>query len=76
MNVTEAEARTKRCQESFGPFFTTQTGNVAMVMSGSSYAVVASPSHCIGGACMAWRWLESDHTIDGDFIGCCGKARP
>jgi hypothetical protein len=71
MILTEEEAKTKRCQESFG--FPTQP---------------AFPSHCIGSACMAWRWkwfvtggqpdgsVTHHHTLasNGDKLGYCGKA--
>jgi len=70
MILTEKEASTKRCQESFGQFYTTPDGKSMMSMAGNfgaGYAVQASPSHCIGSSCMAWRWHESNH-------GYCGKA--
>lgn len=63
MIVTEDEARTKRCQESFGDSKRTTGGEMVSIpvfggpATSAGMAVVTSPSHCIGSACMAWRWL-------------------
>lgn len=63
MILTEEEAKTKRCQESFGPAYTTPDGRSMMaVIYGAGYAVQASPSHCIGSGCMAWRWQHKPNT--------------
>ena len=88
--LTEDEAKTKRCQESFGDGWTTPDGRLAM-SAPAGVAVVASPSFCIASACMAWRWKRGNiYTLQPDdptsFIvtegtgdysathGYCGKA--
>ncbi len=80
MILTEEEAKTKRCQESFGDRFTTKDGTM-MAVAGTIYRgadpVVTSPSFCIGSACMAWRWYEEDKGLTSDpprTYGYCGKA--
>lgn len=80
MRVTEEEAKTKRCQESFGDNNVSPAGHaIGMPVSGAYHhgatlAVQTSPSHCIGSACMAWRWAE---VYEGANIrGYCGKAGP
>jgi hypothetical protein len=68
MIVTEEEAKTKRCQESFGDTIVTNNGHSFASSSPSpfqhgysypggaqAFAVQTSPSMCIGSACMAWR---------------------
>ena len=74
MILTQSEAATRRCQEGFGPGPMSSDGNthIAMASYGGAYAVATSPSCCIAGRCMAWRW--SGRTIDGEFTGYCGKA--
>jgi hypothetical protein len=47
--------------------------HMAMQYSGGAYAVATSPTHCIAGQCMAWRWTDQ-RTGDGEFTGYCGKA--
>jgi hypothetical protein len=89
MILTEEEAKTKRCQEGFGqPLYHSQapltTNDMAMgpmhLMGspyGAGYAAMASPSHCIGSACMAWRWSRGEYDQGGQEIathGYCGKA--
>jgi hypothetical protein len=80
MLLTQEEARTKRCQESFGPpMATIQPASIspnsifyANALGGVG-PFVSSPTNCIASGCMAWRW--SDHTtIDGNPLGSCGKA--
>jgi hypothetical protein len=87
MIVTEEEAKTKRCQESFGDRNLTQEGMAVHApyplsssgfVSMSGYAVTTSPTHCIGSACMAWRWQQA-MAADGLNVvttdrGYCGKA--
>lgn len=85
MILTEEEAKTKRCQESYGPPLS--SNGMSMVSAGVSIAVQTSPTHCIGSACMAWRWSgwsngngvysEKNPTADHpDFhrYGYCGKG--
>jgi hypothetical protein len=73
MILTEQEAQTKRCQESFGPPLS-QDGMSAAASPISVYqAVQTSPMNCIGSACMAWRF-SADETGDGVSRGYCGKA--
>jgi len=65
MIITEKEASTKRCQESFpAALLQTQAGSMIPFSSGASsvFAVHTAPTHCIGSACMAFRWVE-DFTI-------------
>lgn len=70
MIVTEEEAKTKRCQEGFGP----SSDKMAEIDSG----LWTQPSYCIGSACMAWRWLDQtvfwDEHRKPDAPGYCGKA--
>jgi len=100
MILTEEEAKTKRCQESFGPLYVTERGgetyvplftavpfayNTSVATGGPQLPTVASPSHCIGSACMAWRWDKNTQSTckypDGTkathpltWKGYCGKA--
>lgn len=101
MILTEEEARTKRCHESFGPLYVTQQGaeahtpfhtaeahtpfHTAVAFPAGAYAIstmghnfptVSSPSHCIGSACMAWRWHQPEGYEDMGVTACgyCGKA--
>ena len=86
MIVTEEEAKTKRCQEGFGPPLS-DTPMLFSMSSGACWASPSSPINCIGSACMAWRYatekqleeagfLESDLEKDGVALtpGYCGKA--
>jgi hypothetical protein len=80
MIVTEKEAKTKRCPESYGPplsdhgMITAQPANQSIGYGYSmSVAVQTSPTHCIGSACMAWR-TTGDEGDDGTPLGYCGKA--
>jgi hypothetical protein len=85
MIVTEEEAKTKRCQESYAPpVVASPSGSstsdlayhsYAIGSLGAGYATVGAPAFCIGSACMAWRWFDN---IDDQAIeqprGYCGKA--
>lgn len=55
MSITEEEAKTKLCQESFGA----PRDHVSFDYLGAAHAM-----RCQGSACMAWRWLdpEFEHT--------------
>jgi hypothetical protein len=81
MIVTEEEARTKRCQESFGPVHVTPSGEmISMYVSAPTLTVQTSPTNCIASKCMAWCWLDRDEDFGADSKhlrkGCCGKAVP
>lgn len=74
MIVTEEEAKTKRCQESFGDGWTTPDGRIATLGAASQcVSVVASPSFCIGSACMAWRWRTEAHAPYRDYCITSGE---
>lgn len=75
MILTEEEAKTKRCHEGYGqPLYNSQIVNpptcvvheLRAAMAGG-VAVMASPSHCIGSACMAWRWYGMKVNADGSI---------
>lgn len=77
MILTEREAKTKRCQESFGDGFVTEQQSQIWAPTGRS--AHSSPLHCIGSACMAWRWGEVERDdVTGKVLenvaGYCGKA--
>ena len=77
MIVTEEEAKTKRCQESFGDTNVTADGHVyaAHISYGASAVIQTSPSMCIGSACMAFRWVDNlDDKAITEPRGYCGKA--
>lgn len=65
MILTEEEAKTKRCQEGFGQTLP------RVIAAGGEQPV----THCIGSACMAWRWHEkplADLTLpisESDHVG-------
>ena len=48
MKVTEEEAKTKRCQESFGPYYVTRDGGDAHIPMVQSFGMHAS--HYVGAA--------------------------
>lgn len=79
MLTTEEEAKTKQCQESIMP--TLIMLSQALPGNGFGYGI----NHCIGSACMAWRWHWSINEVDGTHqhvtdapdgkpFGYCGKA--
>lgn len=74
MTLTEEEAKTKRCQEGFGPPFY-DPGLQSVGMAATWAAAVQSPSHCIASGCMAWRWFDNtDDQAITEPRGYCGKA--
>lgn len=76
MLTTEDEAKTKRCHASYGDGWQTHDGRMAVAVPTITTAV-ASPSHCIGSACMAWRWAFTANVITGveqTKHGYCGLA--
>lgn len=77
MIVTEEEAKTKRCQESFGDRNVSSAGYAYpggpyAGQAGATVAIHTSPTMCIGSNCMAWRWHTDIHGRAGG--GYCGKA--
>lgn len=71
MLATEAEAKTKRCPESFGSCVgISDTGHMVALSSpyghgqGGAYAVQTAPALCIASACMAWRWAGMRSNTD------------
>jgi hypothetical protein len=84
MILTEEEAKTKRCQESFGSQPNAPFGSQHESVT-SGFAQPMSPTHCIGSACMAWRWGKSTQstcyypegtkaTDPETWRGYCGKV--
>lgn len=90
MLLTATEAATRRCQEGFaasdGVSFTSGTmiytaeyvpptpiyaGGAGMINITSQGPT--APYNCLGPQCMGWRFTER-RTIDGTFLGYCGKA--
>lgn len=86
MMPTEQEASTKRCQESFGNLIQWQpkydaaspTSLTISIAEGENVEVNAFPRHCLGSACMAWRWAVADRSDtygrENGNKGYCGKA--
>jgi hypothetical protein len=85
MIVTEEEAKTKRCQESFGAnnnvsddgssLYVPMPPAEAGVNKADFIHIPCAPKFCIGSQCMAWRWRQDN--INGAFLtthGYCGKA--
>lgn len=73
MILTVEEAKTRRCQEGFGPGPMSPNGMTFVAMAGTCYAQATSPTCCIGPDCMAWCWAHH-RTIDGVQLGFCGKV--
>ena len=72
MLLTEKEAASKRCQESYGPPLYDPS-----VHPHGTVGTIHSPSHCIGSSCMAWRWRDDPCRLSEDVPpprGFCGKA--
>ena len=76
MIVTEEEAKTKRCQESYPACReVSPEGHHISASTGGGYATQTAPSFCIGSACMAWRWMDQDHQDKG-YCGKAGRPSP
>lgn len=73
MIVTEAEAKTKRCQESFAPPLS-DTGH--MIASSTATAIQTAPAYCIGSACMAWEHHKDATEADYEDIKTRDGALP
>lgn len=85
MLVTPEEAATRRCQEAYAASDGVTFGNVGATrteeypslsfISGGSMIKQGptAPFNCIGPRCMAWRMTEG-RTLDGTYLGYCGKA--
>lgn len=69
MIVTEEEAKTKRCQESFAACTGVSVDGAVYQSSwshpppplggaGDGATVFTAPMNCLGSACMAWRWTR------------------
>lgn len=75
MTLTEEEAKTKRCQESFGDHSVSPYGYSFSVPEpmhsvGVSMVATTSPSMCIGSGCMAWRWerILNPDLVEGNTV--------
>lgn len=69
MILTEQEAKTKRCQESYAagagahadgkPILRPVPENMKDLYDGADHTITNyAPVNCIGSGCMAWRWHE------------------
>lgn len=80
MIVTEAEAKTKRCQEAYPAAHGLSQGgyieavDASVTRHGVGYARQTAPAHCIGSECMAWSWVGVPQE-GANRVGTCGKAR-
>lgn len=75
MTVTEEEAKTKRCQESFAAAsHISPNGMTISVSAGMSMPAATAPSYCIGSSCMAWRFQTGSLQERMEKLGYCGKA--
>jgi len=81
MTLTEDEAKTKRCQESFGDRNLGSGYIEARAVQMGTQAYATSPTVCLGSGCMAWRWatpqvVHKYNQPTGEIIvkGYCGKA--
>lgn len=85
MILTEDEAKTKACPEIIKAVY---THTIAYGAMGQAFSAPAGPplpvmEHCLGSACMAWRWYRPDDLTPADGShtqsysvprGYCGKA--
>jgi hypothetical protein len=69
MIVTEEEAKTKRCQESFGASFVRMRN-----VDTSQVDYILPPINCLGSACMAWRWRTEAEVARLEYE--CTKGPP
>lgn len=70
---------TRRGGEEHIPFVTAisvgpGSGVYAAIASRPELPTVASPSHCVGSRCMAWRWHDCGDGWGSAPTGYCGKA--
>lgn len=80
MIFTEEEAKNKRCQEGFSSGSYTVPRQIQFGptdLGWNTITVQPAPYHCIGSACMAWRWSSPLYADDPErklSHGYCGKA--
>jgi hypothetical protein len=73
--MTEEEAKNRWCP--FARVAGNNYANESYNRVSRSKKVVAPNSHCIGSACMAWRWFQSTKeqgTLPPPYEGFCGLA--
>lgn len=84
MIVTEEEAKTKRCQEAFGPMpqATVTMGQSVPFNHGASGqmqywppSMGTAPVNCLGSACMAWRAVMPTVERTETDLGCMPKGK-
>lgn len=64
MIVTEQEAKTKQCQERFGPTMPVASPQLSTEHANpyghslAGWPTSMAPQTCLGSGCMAWRWHQ------------------